>query len=87
MVFLERHHEIVGLPPQKEYHSMENQIWHPAEHIRRAAQVVRRVGTGYTAGTPSLTRYSGITEVYRAVIQLRMVSLDAELKSAPSTTH
>jgi hypothetical protein len=42
---------------------MQNLILHAAQYTRRTAQVVRRIGTGYTAGTPSLTRFSGITEV------------------------
>jgi hypothetical protein len=42
---------------------MQNQILHPAQHTRRTAQVSQRIGTRYTAGTPSLTRFLGITEV------------------------
>jgi hypothetical protein len=53
MVFVQRHHEIVELPPQKEYYSMENRILHLAEHTRRLAQVLRWIGPRYTAGTPS----------------------------------
>ncbi len=59
MVFVERHHEIVGLPPEKEYHSMENGILHRAEHTRRGAQVDRRMVAGYTPRTASLGQYLG----------------------------
>jgi hypothetical protein len=42
---------------------MQNRILHPAQHTRRAAQVVRRIGTRYTAGTSSLNQFSGTIEV------------------------
>jgi ubiquitin-protein ligase len=42
---------------------MQNQILHPAEHTRRTAQVVRRIGTRYTAGTTSVNLFSITIEV------------------------
>jgi hypothetical protein len=38
---------------------MRNQIVHPAQHTRTPAQLVRRIGTRYTAGKPLLDRFLG----------------------------
>ncbi len=42
---------------------MQNRILHPAQHTRRTAQVSKRIGTRYTAGTPSFSRFLGTIEV------------------------
>jgi hypothetical protein len=53
---------IVQLSSWEWYHYMQNEILHPAQHPRRTAQVSKRIGTRYTAGTRSLNGFLGTIE-------------------------